>query len=297
MKSHTYLVPYMAAFGGALSDATSGHLNTVEVFDSSWSWKLLPNMTAERGYNPAACVVNDTVLIVCGGFGVTFLASCERFDFTNRSAGWRLIASMITARRFTSGILLPDRNTFIVTGGFSGPTTLSACEKLDIRSNTWTSIRAMASSRRRHSSVFYANRVVVLGAFDGINVYSTCEQYNVITNTWSLFPPFNTARRSFGAAVVIDKIYIAGGETVGDVPISSVEVYNGTAWSLLGSSLSRARYACAAVSFKNNLVVLGGSNISLIEVYDPISLAWSTLPNMTTRRFYPAAVAFLNISY
>ncbi len=96
---------------------------------------------------------------------------------------------------------------------------------------------------------------------------------------------------------MIDKIYIAGGETVGDVPISSVEVYNGTAWSYLGSSLSRARYACAAVSFKNNLVVIGGSNISLIEVYDPISLAWSTLPNMTTRRFYPAAVAFLNVSY
>ncbi len=117
-------------------------------------------------------------------------------------------------------------------------------------------------------------------------------QYS-ISNSWSSFPSFSTARREFGAAVVLDKIYIAGGDSSGSA-LSSVEVYSGTSWSFLPSSLAQTRRYCAAVAFQNKLVVLGGDRTA-IEVFDPVTSTWNaTFPAMKTSpsRTQPAAVSF-----
>jgi hypothetical protein len=260
-------------------------------------------MTTERsGQSPTVCAVNKTKLIACGG-GSGLGSSCEMLDLTNQGGWWKWsIPGMITARFDVSGILLPDSKTFLVTGGrdINGNNLLS-CEKLDIAANTWSSAGNLLGFRYYHTSVLFNNSAVVMGGRDQNGAFlNTCEQFNSTSNTWSSFPSFfSTARYHFGAAVVLNKIYIAGGRN-GTSPddssrLSSVEVYSGTSWSLLPSSLAQTRYYCAAVAFQNKLVVLGGHDRTTIEVFDPVTSTWSTtFPPMkiSPTRPYLAAVSF-----
>ncbi len=105
----------------------------------------------------------------------------------------------------------------------------------------------------------------------------SCEQYNATSNTWSEFPSMINARYDHGVAVVLGKIYVAGGGNYFlDVAITLVEVFNGTTWAELTSSpIAQPRFWCQAVSFQNKLVVLGG-NDTTIEVFDPVRSTWNT---------------------
>jgi hypothetical protein len=153
----------------------------------------------------------------------------------------------------------------------------------------WSSVSGLLGSREMHSMVLYRSTLVVLGGrnpsnWNGIN---TCEQYNHTSNLWSSFAAFTTARALFAAAVVLDKIYIAGGNNG-----PTVEVWNGTSWSFLPTSMVSAHQGGAAVSFQGMLVVLGGQNMT--EVYNPITAIWATLPPMLACPFRAdmAAVSF-----
>jgi N-acetylneuraminic acid mutarotase len=283
----------MIAFGG-------NYLSSVEIFSSvTQTWTDLPPMMTERGVYPAACAVNKTRLIVCGGSNSAAgsqLSSCEMLDLTSQGlfVGWRWVPGMSTARTWTSGVLLPDNKTLLVTGGANSSThVLSSCEKLDIAANTWSSVGNffLGGPRHAHTSVLFNNSIVVLGGSNAADYLKTCERYDHVTNTWSVFPSFSAARHSFGAAVVLDKIYIAGGYN--GTALSSVEVFNGASWSPLSPSLAQTRQLCAAVLFQNKVVVLGGSQ-STIEVFDPITSTWNaTFPPMriSPSRPYLAAVS------
>jgi hypothetical protein len=269
---------------------------SVEIFSSvTQTWTDLPPMVTERGKYPAACAVNKTRLIVCGGWnGANTLSSCEMLDLTSPGllAGWRLLPDMSTVRHYTSGVLLPDNKTFLVTGGYTGSSALLSCEKLNIATNTWSSAGNLLGRRYLHASVLFNNIAVVLGGF-GTGSLTTCEHFDSASNTWASFPAFSTARYYFRAAVVLNKIYIAGGWN-GTAALSSV-VFNGTTWSPLSPSLAQVRADCAAVAFQNKLVVLGGSQTTTIEVFDPITSTWNTtLPPMkiSPSRSVLAAVSF-----
>jgi hypothetical protein len=232
-------------------------------------------MTSVRAEYPAACAVNKTKLIVCGGWnGTSPLSSCEMLELTSQGllAGWRSIAGMSTTRTYTSGTLLTDNRTYLVMGGINVRYTssLSSCEKLDVVTNTWSSTGDLSLGRRfLHCSVLFNSVVVVLGGIGNWNgaYRQTCEQFDSVSNKWSSFPSFLTARGYFGAAVVLNKIYIAGG--LNPSPLSSVEVYSGTSWSFLSPSLAQPRPFCAAIAFQSKLVVC-------TEVFDPITSTWNT---------------------
>ncbi len=203
---------------------------------------------------------------------------------------------MSTGRYYTSGILLPDNKTFLVTGGSYNNELegrLTSCEKLDIATNTWSTAGNLLSPRHGHASVLFNNSAVVLGGYNNVGYLNPCEQFHSASNTWSSFPSFSIARESFGAAVVLNKIYIVGGHN-GTSSLSSVEVCSGTSWSPLSPSLAQTRWQSAAVSFQNKLVILGGSQTT-IEVFDPITSTWNTTfspMKIYPSRFYLAAVSF-----
>ncbi len=257
-------------------------------------------MTTARGFSPAVCAVSKTKLIACGGVGLRQkpLKSCEMLDLSNKAAGWTLISNMTQARASTSGILLPDGNTFLMIGGSGDRNAATAsCEKLDIKEGTWSSAGNLSlGPRTNHRSVLYNDNVIVLGGFDASYQFTnTCEQYNATSNMWSQFQPsFIYARLNFGVAVVLDKIYIAGGSTLDSSKSTIVEVFDGTSWADLGSTLTQARSACTAVSFQNKLVVLGGEPAT-IEVFDPVTSTWNTtFPPM---RIEPSRTSLVAVSF
>ncbi len=290
---------FIVALGGIGSYSSSVYLDTVEIFSSiTQTWTALPSMMTARSERPAVCAVNKTKLIACGGYdGTNDLNSCETLDLTDQAVGWRLIANMSTPRACTSGTLLPDNKTFLMIGGGSYGTSaakLSACEKFNTGSNTWSGAARLAVIRSFHTSALVNSKVVVMGGRDSQgSALNTCEQYDPTLNKWTVFPSFSTARSTLSSAVVLNKIYIAGDAGGG----SSVEVFDGTLWSRLAWSLAKTRSDCAAVAFQNKFVVLGGDYDSpaTIELFDPVTwLATSFVPAMkiTPRRNLHAAVAF-----
>ncbi len=291
--SYPCSVPSLIVALGGISGST--YLSSGEIFSSiSQVWTPLPNMTTKRGDIPIAFVVNKTNAIVCGGSndGNNGLSSCETLALTNLTGGWKLIASMSAPRIFSSGAFLADNDTFLVTG--------STCEKFATGSSTWSSASNLSlGSRVYHSSILFTSYVIVMGGQDTTGAtLNTCEKYDDVLNTWSSFPSFSTAREIFGAAVMHDIIYIAGGWNGGTSAFSSVEVYNGTTWSFLPSSLAQTRSGCVAFGFQDRVVVLGGFSRTTIEVFDPITSTWNTtFPAMKTSpsRRYLTAISFEDI--
>jgi len=229
--------------------------------------------------------VNRTRLIICGGFagnGV-YLNTCEALELLNQQAGWQAIAPMSFSRHLTSGILLPDGNSFLMAGGVN----VLPCEILNIAANKWTTVASLPFTREWPRIVNFNNRIVIIGGWNNIRgQLKTCEEYHVGNNSWSSFPSLILARERFGAAVVQGRIYIAGGFN-GTAIFSSVEVFDGLSWSFLNSGLASKRIQLAAVSFQNKFVVLGGDGATAVEVYDPVTAKWSsnTIPLMKVAPF------------
>ena len=130
----------------------------------------------------------------------------------------------------------------------------------------------------------------MIGGYNGSQL-SSCEELR--GDAWGPLASLNTARQLFGAASLDDKIYVAGGHGGGGGYLSSVEVFDGVRWTLLGSSLAQTRYYCAATALNGTLVVLGGR--TTVEQFSPAAGTWSakSIPAMrTARRNFLAVVSF-----
>jgi hypothetical protein len=150
-------------------------------------------------------VWKKTRIIVCGGREPATAdeqATCEVLDLRNKASGWKALAPMYIPHRYTTGVLLPDDNTFIVTGGYVSSAPYSAyifyCEKYNITANTWYMIANMSTIRGGHASVLYQNKVVVLGG--------DCKEVEVYDETqkrWrsDLIPQMSTVQRHYLSAV------------------------------------------------------------------------------------------------
>ena len=83
-----------------------------------------------------------------------------------------------------------------------------------------------------------------------------------------------------------DKIFVFG-----DEDSDLVEVYDGSAWTVI-AKMPATRLDCSAVNLDGKLVVLGG-NREEVDVFDPATGEWSSLPKMiTSNRLCLGAVSF-----
>ncbi len=138
-------------------------------------------------------------------------------------------------------------------GSYQADDAVSSCEVLNVSSLTWSSMPAMTQPRESHRVVPFNNRLVAiagynLGPIDRVYLKS-CEQYNPATGTWVSFPSVNVQRVEFAAAVVLGKIYIAGG--YGDTTYApQLEVFSG--------GVSATRYVCVNRVFFFHVSPIGG---------------------------------------
>lgn len=245
------------------------------IITSEWSHAIVPLMRRYRYAYPAISYLpGANAIIVAGGQNSIFpLSSVETFDFSKMI--WIEQPPMSIMRKRTAGICLADGITFLVCGGDDGD-NLSSCEQFNSITRTWSPVADMLAPRMLHSMVLYKGIPIVLGGiYDG--ELNTCEQYE--SGKWSSFPAFDISRYEFGAAVVLDKIYIAGGY-INSHTLSTVEFYDGASWSIMPTKIPpRARNA--VVGLQDKLIVLGGTDNSM-DTYDPIHHTWQvasyTLP-------------------
>ncbi len=196
-------------------------------------------------------------------------------------------------------------NQIIAACGFAGGDTATT-RIYDIASDTW-SFGAPApgtnseSAGTSHGGLFYSlgGRESGPGSLARDDLWA----YDRTTDLWTVLAPMTTARAGLGIAVQDNTIYAIGGRTGTGGPgsggvLATVEAYDidTDTWTPV-ASLPSARSDLAAATVGGKIYVFGGINaagtfLDDVDVYDPITNAWSTAPaDMPTARaaFYAVA--------
>lgn len=108
----------------------------------------------------------------------------------------------------------------------------------------------------------------------------------------------NTHRRRCAVVSVGDKLMVAGGLTLGDYSLDSIEMFDlrNRKWIEL-PNMPCPRFGCGACAISSQMFLIGGNEKLWMKAYsnrldsfDPISQQWEVLPSMAQRRLHPAAV-------
>src|SRR5699024_9166438 len=126
---------------------------------------------------------------------------------------------------------------------------------------------------------------------------------------WKTLPNAPRYRDHFQAAVIDGKLYAVGGRRTSqatgqsfELTIPEVGVYNFATgqWNPLppSSDLPTERAGCSKVTAGGKLIVLGGESGSQqkahaeVELYDPVTGEWTSLPPMNTGRHGTQAIVY-----
>ena len=109
-------------------------------------WQKISDVPTEcPQYNMFYCRVSDGIVVIGGAdLCEPFSAQCHHFSMSKKQ--WRRMQDLQSARRWAAAVLLGEDAVFVFGGESEDddggePIAISACEKLNIQANTWTSIR------------------------------------------------------------------------------------------------------------------------------------------------------------
>lgn len=283
----------MAALGGRQLVES----DECELFDAeTGKWSRLPQPIRQRAFNPAVVAVQRGAahrLYAIGGHinGKESLDSCEFLDIGDDQ--WTLIEARLEEPRSVTCAVLLDHTTVVICGGHNDLSTLRLCESLDLNTHTFSPFPDMLEHRCAHAGVHYNGTIVVLGGLivTGKRGYTdetaTCEQFDPAVFKWTPFASLHECRKYFGAAVVEGKIYAASACFATD----SVEVYDGSAWSIVTRMPGKTRCWISPVALGGKLVIT--KDTGEVDAYDPATKLWSVLPSMIPGDHeYVAAISF-----
>jgi N-acetylneuraminic acid mutarotase len=183
----------------------------------------------------------------------------------------------------------------------------------------WKTGPAMPAGRLRGSggTVVYKNKIyLVCGIQDGHynKTVTWMDEFDPETGNWRALQDAPHPRNHFNAAIVGNKLYLAGGRQTffkdghvvqGDVPEVDVFDFKKQKWETLPAdkNLPTQRAGCAAVQYKNMLVIIGGeSGVQKVshqdaDAYDPKKMTWKKLPMLVTGRHDTGALTYKNKIY
>ncbi len=196
-------------------------------------------------------------------------------------------------------------NQIIAACGFAGGDTATT-RIYDIASDTWSSGAPAPGTNSESAGTSHGGLLYSLGgrvSGPGSLARADLWAYDRTTDLWTVLAPMLTARAGLGIAVQDNTIYAIGGRTGTGGPgsggvLATVEAYDidTDTWTPV-APLPSARSDLAAATVGGKIYVFGGIDaagtfLNDVDVYDPITNAWSTAPaDMPTARaaFYAVA--------
>ena len=173
----------------------------------------------------------------------------------------------------------------------------------DPANNIWFQGPEIPEDRRRGSTglVEYQGKFYVVGGNTiGHNggYVSWFDMFDPETGVWTRLADAPNARDHFHATVADDKLYVAGGRLSGGpggtfAPlIATVDVFDFAAgtWASLpaASNLPTPRAAASVVTYKGNVLVIGGEGngqaYDTVEQFNPITKLWTELASLNHAR-------------
>ena len=178
----------------------------------------------------------------------------------------------------------------VVAGGMRNHDGRLTADCAMLINGRWRPIAPMSGPRANACSAIMDDEdgepeMCVMGGVDGDgNVLTTVEAYSPRTNTWRTCLPLSQGRVGPVAGIVSGRLVVAGG--IGDAPLTSVEAYSPTGWTLLPPMPHSACGGMACV-LNGRLYVTGGpecNKLQVLELTEECGFAWSVRADVPAAR-------------
>ncbi|XP_045500577.1 ring canal kelch homolog isoform X2 [Colias croceus] len=231
-------------------------------------------------------------LYAVGGFNGTLrVRSVDVYDVA--ADAWSA-GPPLAARRSTLGVAVIGHVIYAV-GGFDGATGLSSAEALDTREGVWRPLAPMSTRRSSVGVAVLDGKLYAVGGYDGASrqCLSSVERYDPAAGAWEAVAEMGARRSGAGVGVAGGALYALGGHD-GPAVRRSAERYRpgagGGGWAP-APPMAAARRNAAVAAHLGRLYVVGGddgaANLATVEVFDPTTEQWTTLPSaMSLGRSY-----------
>lgn len=272
---------------------------SAELFDlSNGTWSAAATTVVAHAAHSSTILSNGQVLVAGGTNGTATVSSTELYD--PPTSKWLATSSLNAIRKFHTATLLA--NGKVLVAGGAGNNALASAELYDRSTAAWTNTGSLNTSRFDHTATLLPNgKVLVTGGVRSSGVPPTttyiasAELYDPASGTWVFTGSMATARHNHTATLLPDgRVLVSGGANANNNFLATCEVYNpstGT-WSATGSMANPRELHTATLLPRAQVLVAGGTNdataqgivLNSVEIYNPASGQWVTVPSLSTAR-------------
>ncbi len=232
-------------------------------------------------------------IYVVGGFvapGDGTTAAVERYDI--RRDRWTRVADMPIAVNHPAAVAY--RGRVYVHGGYgsglSQPT--SALLRYNPERDRWKRLRAAPTPRAAHALAAIDGRLYAAGGANDGGSLRSLEIYSLRRNRWSAGPSFPGPARNHTTGVATGgRFYVLAGRDAANLTAAERYDPRRRVWQQL-PPLRTARGGIAAVRLSDGRIVVfggeelgpGGTTIAAVELFNPRTRRWRSLPDMLSPR-------------
>ena len=217
----------------------------------------------------------------------------------------------VNGKIYAFGGFVAPTNTPIPLGAAWEP--IADAYEFNPATDSWKPIAPLPGKRGSAIAAEVGGKIYVIGgattmegskdpfftAFGPAKVLATNDVYDPATNTWESRNPMSVPRNHAFSGVVNGKIYVIGGRTGHGFILSAtntdvVEAYDpaSNTWSMPKERMPTARSGGASGTDGRRIYVAGGEVTTTelvgafraVEVYDPVTNSWMSLPSMPMPR-------------
>jgi N-acetylneuraminic acid mutarotase len=246
-------------------------------------------------------VVSDgTFVYVGGGYDGTNVHN-DTFRYDPVADTWTPLAPA-PDEHFLSQAVIDNAKIYNIAGfNLFGQSTTTRI--YDIATNTWTTGTPIPEplGLSDHAIGLSNGVIYIAGGFNGSGAINTVRAYDIATDTWSTLASMPTALYLPGFGIINGKLYVASGNSGGgEVPDLQIYDTATNTWST-GAPVPTPVTAPGSAVLDDGtgpkLYLFSGAApfpnlITTTQIYDPVSNAWTTGPNVNIGRvwFYGGAI-------
>jgi N-acetylneuraminic acid mutarotase len=292
--------PPRAALGGAVAVLVAAAVVAVVVLPADGSdsaradrWTALRPAALER--TEVAAARAGRFVYVVGGFerasGAT-TAAVERYDI--RRDRWRRMRPMPIGLNHPTAVV--HRGRVYVHGGYAGDSGLTeptrGLLRYDPAQDRWRRLPSSRTPRAAHAAAVVGGRLYIAGGANDAGSMRSLEIYDFGRRRWSRGPSFPGPARNHLTGVASGGLFyaLAGRDSSN---LTTAERYDPRrrAWEPL-PPLRTPRGGIASARLRDGRIVVfggenlapGGTTIGEVELFDPRTRRWRSLPPMLTPR-------------
>jgi non-specific serine/threonine protein kinase len=256
------------------------------------AWTPLPPASLPRSEVAAARAGGS--IYVAGGFGRggRTTSTVERYDIRRRR--WRRVPPMPVALNHPAAVAY--RGSFYVSGGYSSGHALASPSRVLLRYNPrrgrWRRLPRAPTPRAAHAAAVIAGRLYLAGGANDSGSLRSLEIYDFAGRRWSSGPDFPGPARNHTTGVATGgRFYVLAGRDSQNYATAERYDPRRRVWEQL-PDMRTARGGIASARLRDGRIAVfggedlspGGTTIRKVELFDPRTRRWSTLPDLRTPR-------------